>query len=204
MSAISWKLYCTVLLGLLLPSSHTSEARAIYGNGKSSESQTESFAFLELALRRVLSEISCEELTAEELETQFRTNSTVTRNVRAILKHIDLPTRSYDGAGSGDGDSSEKLHFLDYRLGVSDTDCMAGALPRLRVIESAVPVFPAYYMEWECGEGCMASSEDVTNYELLRKTGTCCDGTADWTTFEAGCTHPLNVVRTCSAVNKRV
>ena len=194
---------------LLIISSHNaSEARPATasvrgGGGKSAvESRAESFAFLELALQRVLREIACQELTAAELETQFRINSTVTREVKAILKHIDLPVQ--DGGDTRRPEPpTQQLHFLDFRGSGSHPNCAAGALPRLRLIESAAPVFPAYYMEWACGDGCASVYENVANYELLQRTGTCCDGTADWTTVEATLTHPLRVSKTCSLVNRQ-
>ena len=196
---------CTTIL-LFLSFTSTLDARpatAGQPGGKSSSN----FALLELALRQVLREIACQELTAAELERQFRSpNSTITRDVKAILKSIDLPAHGgcnglapcKHSASTSAEQSSGKLHFLDFRRSVNDRDCVASALPRLRLIESAVPVFPAYYMDWECGDGCRSNYTDVNNYELLQKTGTCCDGTADWATVEATHTYPLKVFRTCT------
>ena len=201
-----------LLVLLLLVASHASVVArpfALGGGGGKSRAES-SFAFLELALRQALREIACEELTASELEGQFIRNSTVSRNVKALLKHIDLPVDRDDlpalcGGSNGDGSGcgGQSLHFLDFRDSGSDTACVASALPRLRLIESPVPVFPAYYMDWECGTGCVGEDQLVTNYELLQRTRTCCDGTADWVTTEAGSTLPLTVARTCTALNDR-
>ena len=195
---------CSFLLIFAFTTSVEARPTAVQPGRKSSAD----FALLEHALRQVLREIACQELTTGELETQFRSrNSSITRDVKAMLKSIDVPAQADDADGiackrcaTADPPSSAgQLHFLDFRRSVSDRDCFAGALPRLRLIESAVPVFPAYYMDWECGDGCRGNYTDVANYELLQKTGTCCDGTADWTPVEAAHTYPLKVSRNCFA-----
>ena len=144
-----------------------------------------------LAFTRLELALACRELTVAELGTQFRTNSSVTREVKAILKSIDLPSDGDDADGvtvkrpcTTTEPPTGQLYFLDFRS-TSDPECVAGSLPRMKLIDSAVPVL-AYYMYWECGYSCSSNYTKVANYELLHeKTGTCCDGMADWTTVEA-------------------
>ena len=198
---------CSLILTI---SSHTTaEARPAVRMSTTTRAESAlAFTELELALHRVLRQIACRELTAAELGTQFLTNSSVTREVKAILKSIDLPSDYGDGVPfkrpcATAEPPTEQLYFLDFRS-ASDPECVAGSLPRLRLIDSAVPVFPAYYMDWECGYGCSSNYTKVANYELLQKTGTCCDGTADWTTVEATYTYPLTVSRACTSTNRNV
>lgn len=151
--------------------------------------QEDSLTLLELSLRRVLNEISCQQLNDEQLENKF--NSTAATPMRPLLKHISLPSR--DGG-------VVKLHFLDYRLSGSQPNCASAALPRLRLIPSAMPVFPAYYMDWECKNDSSQPPVEklIENYDLLQKTGTCStDGTAKWTVIDGSVCCPLKVVRTC-------
>ena len=154
--------------------------------------KTVSFAYLEKALRRVLEEITCRELTTEELEYKYHFDSNVTSNGRMNLKSIVIP----------DQEDAWKLHYLDLRRDGGDPNCVKKALPRLRMIEgriptSKVPVFPAYYMDWECSEDCVENIRNEDNYELLQRTDSCSDGVRDWDTIQAPTDYPLSVTRKC-------
>ena len=151
-----------------------------------------SFNTLEWALRRVLHEITCQELTDSQLKRQFFFHSNVTLNVLGLLNNISI--QEQEGCRE-----VRPLYFLDFRN--RNSNCTNYALPRLRLIESATPVFPPYYMDWECGRECSEVVEEVRNYELLQRTNSCSGGTADWTTIEAARSHPLRLTREC---NKRM
>lgn len=147
------------------------------------------FTTLEWALRRVLQEITCRELTALELKQQFRNNNNISFDVQVMLKKIDIQDQE-------DCKRARPLYFLDYRRGIHP-NCTSHSLPRLQLIESVTPVFPAYYMDWECGGDCSEETFQVRNYELLQRTNQCTQGTADWTSIEAATSHRLNVTRRC-------
>ena len=148
-----------------------------------------SFTTLEWALRRVLDEITCQELTESQLKHEFMSNSLITLNVMGLLNNISI--QEQEGCRE-----IRQLYFLDYRGGLV-SNCTNPYLPRLRLIESATPVFPAYYMDWDCGQDCSESVEGNINYELLQRTNSCSEGTADWTGIEATRSHPLTVTRAC-------
>ena len=173
------------VLVVVFTSSHTVEARPNAGV----RAMAASYPSLEQALRRLLKEVTCRELTEAELEHDFLRNSSrfITYNVRRLLKSISL------AESDNCQQRARQLHFLDYR---GATNC-SEALPALRLIHSTTPVFPAYYMEWECGAGCTERRRRVRNYELLQRVNTCSDGTADWTDIEASASHPLDVIEMC-------
>ena len=150
-----------------------------------------SFTTLEWALRRVLHEITCQELTESQLKHQFINNKNISLNVLGLLKNMSI--QEQEGCRE-----IRRPYFLDFR---NDTlNCTIhcdSALPRLRLIESATPVFPAYYMDWECGPDCIEEVWEITTYELLQRTNSCSDGTADWTGISAAQSHPLTVTGRC-------
>lgn len=155
-----------------------------------------SFSTLEWALRRVLRDITCTELTPSELKEQFRNNVNITQDVKGMLKKIDIQEEA-EGCKR-----VRPLYFLDFRKGIHP-NCTSHSLPRLRLIESKTPVFPPYYMDWECTESYSNEVEvgglqfQVRNYELLQQTNDCPQGTAEWRYIEGAISHPLSVTEKC-------
>lgn len=155
----------------------------------------ESYPSLEQALRRLLKEVTCRELNASELNIQFTNNGSIPFSVRKLVKSIDIPLYTEQDRPTGCYERIEHpIHFLDYRQ--QSNDC-SRALPALRLIDSTTQVFPAYYMDWECGTGCTEQRRCINNYVLLQRTDTCSDGTADWRTIDASEGPPLNVIEGC-------
>lgn len=148
-----------------------------------------SFTRLEWALRQVLQEITCTELTASELKEQFRNNLNISQDVKGMLKKIDI--QEQEGCKR-----IRPLYFLDFRRGIHP-NCSSRSLPRLRLIPSKTPVFPPYYMDWECGNGGYGQQVPIRNYELLERTNDCSQGTAEWRYIEAATSHPLTVTERC-------
>lgn len=154
-----------------------------------------SFTTLEWALRRVLREITCVELTASELKEQFRNNMNITQDVKGMLKKIDIQDET-------ESCKRRPLYFLDFRKGIHP-NCTSHSLPRLRLIESQTPVFPSYYMDWECSEGYSEEVQfPVRNYELLERTNDCSQGTAEWRYIEGATSHPLLVTEQCKCTRR--
>lgn len=156
-------------------------------------SASRSFSTLEGALRRVLREITCTKLTASELKEQFRSNMNITQDVKGMLKKIDIQEETEDC------NRVRPLYFLDFRKGIHP-NCTSYSLPRLRLIESRTPVFPPYYMDWECSEGY---SDEVRfqarNYELLQRTNDCPQGTEEWRYIEGA---TMSVTEQCKCTRR--
>ena len=182
-----WIILCFLSSILLAVSFRTTETRAV--------EKAAAYDSLERALRQVLTAISCRELTATELEHLFREYASlgnISSCIEEILKSLEIPNRE-------DCKGTQLLHFLDFRHNGSNQRCMLQALPRLRLISnsSEMAVFPAYYMDWECSSDCDEQIWTPRNYELMQRTNTCSENTADWRVIEAAETHSLNVTSHC-------
>lgn len=161
------------------------------GQARPASAWPRSFSTLERSLRQVLQEITCTELTAAELKEQFRSNMNITQDVKGMLKKIDIQEETEDC------NRVRPLYFLDFRKGIHP-NCTGHSLPRLRLIESRTPVFPPYYMDWECSTGYSDEVRfQVRNYELLQRTNDCPQGTEEWRYIEGATSHPLSVTEQC-------
>ena len=146
---------------------------------------------LENALRSVWQELVCRELNTTELNDLFLTNTNISTDVQDRLKSIEIQE---------DCKVFRPVYYLDFRKSIHPS-CANFSLPRIRSIKSEVPVFPAYYMDWECSGPCTAEyTPRVRNYELLQRTNDCKNGTEEWIYIEAGRSHPLTGARNCKRV----
>lgn len=185
----------SLLIILLAVSFRTPETHAASLRITETREKSAAFDSLERTLREVLEAISCRELTSTELGSLFEGYATL-GNISSCtedrLDSLEIPDKE-------DCRRRQLLHFLDYREEGSDPECLSRAFPRLRLIPNAteISVFPAYYMDWKCSSDCDEQILTPNNFELLQRTNTCSDYTADWKVIEAARPHSLNATSRC-------